>query len=178
MYICQCWFSVWSGSHHVTNRGCGFLHKTNIAFQNLHEGSGHGPHPFASELLASTSPCFSGAHPIRLFMPLLLFLYLPENLCLLLDESIGTCSFIWQLILRGGKNQILSKFTFKPLKMQLNRKENSSAVESIQLKNSIMVDIIKFNGYKIYYYFFILKGRFVNLILNSQSSKFSHVCIL
>ena len=48
--------------------------------------------------------------------------------------------------------------------MQLNRKENSSAVESIQLKNSIMVDIIKFNGYKIYYYFFILKGRFVNLI--------------
>ena len=83
-----------------------------------------------------------------------------------------------KLILRGGKNQILSKFTFKPLKMQLNRKENSSAVESIQHKNSIMVDIIKFNGYKIYYYFFILKGRFVNLILNSQSSKFSHVCIL
>lgn len=104
--------------------------------------------------------------------------YLPENLCLLLDESIGMCSFIWQLILRGGKNQTHSKFTFKLLKMQLNRKENSSAVESIQPKNSIMVDIIKFSGYKIYYCFFILKGRFVNLILNSQSSKFNHVCIL
>ena len=47
--------------------------------------------------------------------------YLPENLYLLLDESIETCSFIWQLILRGGKNQIYSKFTFKLLKMSIKQ---------------------------------------------------------
>ncbi|KAB0354350.1 hypothetical protein FD755_022888 [Muntiacus reevesi] len=42
--------------HHVASGGCGFLHKVSSAFQNQQEGSGHGPHPFASESLASTLP--------------------------------------------------------------------------------------------------------------------------
>ena len=97
-------FSVWSGSHHVASRGYGFLHKASIAFQNEQEGSGHGPHPTASELLASTSPCFSRGPPHWSVYAIVSFpFYLPENLYLLLNESIGTCSFIWQLILRGGK---------------------------------------------------------------------------
>ena len=115
-------FSVWSGSHHVASRGYGFLHKASIAFPNEQEGSGHGPHPTASELLASTSPCFSRGPPHWSVYAIVSFpFYLPENLYLLLDESIGTCSFIWQLILRGGKNQIHSKFTVKLLKMSIKQ---------------------------------------------------------
>lgn len=120
--ICQCWFSMWSGSHHAASRGYGLLHKASTAFQNQQEGSGHGPHPFASELLASTSPCFSRGQPHWSVYAIVSFpFYLPENLCLLLDESIGTCSFIWHLILRGGKNQIHSKFTFTLLKMSIKQ---------------------------------------------------------
>ncbi|KAB0342156.1 hypothetical protein FD754_019082 [Muntiacus muntjak] len=57
--------------------------------------------------------------------------YLRQHSVYVLNHSVCVC--------------VCVKFTFKLLKMQLNRKENSSAVESIQLKNSKMVDIIKFN---------------------------------